>query len=45
MISDLHHITIIASSKKSIAFYEKLGFTVLSIKDRGYDQIVYERLW
>lgn len=37
---ELHHIAIIVSSEKSIAFYGKLGFHEIDRIDRGYDTIV-----
>lgn len=40
MISSLHHFSIIASSELSISFYEKLGFSVTSRKERERDAVV-----
>ena len=40
MISGLQCVSFIASSEKSIAFYEKLGFTVILRKERSYDTVV-----
>ena len=40
MISVLQCVSIIASSEKSVAFYEKLGFTVIFRKERSYDTVV-----
>lgn len=41
MISGLQCVSIIASSEKSIAFYAKLGFTVILRKERSYDTVVF----
>ena len=40
MISGLRFVSIIASSEKSVAFYEKLGFSVILRKERSYDTVV-----
>lgn len=40
MITGIHHVSILASSEKSIEFYEKLGFEVTFRKDRANDIIV-----
>ena len=40
MIQGLHHVALICSGEKSIAFYEKLGFRVTQRQDRGYDLLV-----
>lgn len=37
----LHHIAIICSSEKTLAFYESLGFKEFKRLDRGYDIIVW----
>lgn len=37
----LDHIAIIVSSENNINFYEKLGFKVISLEDRGYDKLAY----
>ena len=39
MINGIHHVSILASSEKSIEFYEKLGFEVSFRKDRKNDSI------
>ena len=40
MIMGIHHVSILASSEKSIKFYEKLGFVVKFRKERANDIIV-----
>ncbi len=40
MIHGIHHVSILASSEKSIEFYENLGFEVIFRKDRATDIIV-----
>ncbi len=40
MITGIHHIAIIASSNKSVDFYEKLGFIEIFRKERENDTIV-----
>ena len=40
MITGIHHFAIIVSSKKSVLFYEKLGFVVTFRKERDYDAVV-----
>ena len=40
MIQGIHHIAIIASSEKSVAFYEELGFQESFRKVRAYDTVV-----
>ena len=40
MITALHHFSIIASSKQSISFYERLGFSVSFKKEREKDSVV-----
>lgn len=37
----LHHIAVISSSERSLAFYESLGFKEKSRINRGYDTIVW----
>ena len=40
MITGIHHIAIIVSSEKSVAFYKNLGFKEIFRKERDYDSIV-----
>ncbi len=40
MITGIHHVSIIASSEESIAFYEKLGFREYKRLERRYDTVV-----
>ena len=40
MIIGLHHVAVIASSKKSIEFYASLGFVETEHINRGYDTVV-----
>ena len=40
MFERIHHVSILASSEKSIEFYEKLGFEVSFRKNRKNDSII-----
>ena len=40
MISVIDHFALIVSSEDSIAFYERLGFSVVIKKKRSYDKVV-----
>lgn len=40
MITGIHHFAIIASSKSSVEFYEKLGFQETFRKTRNYDTVI-----
>ena len=40
MITGIHHLSIIASSEDSVAFYSSLGFSEVLRKERGYDTVV-----
>ena len=40
MFTSIHHVSILASTEKSISFYEKLGFSVTFRKDRPTDTII-----
>lgn len=40
MSTGIYGLSIIVSSENSISFYEKLGFSVILKKERGYDTVV-----
>lgn len=40
MITGIHHLSLIASSRKTILFYENLGFLVKKEIIRSYDTVV-----
>ena len=40
MITGIHHLSLIASSRKIILFYENLGFLVKKEMIRSYDTVV-----
>ena len=40
MITSLHHVALIVSSKESLRFYELLGFSEIFRKARTYDVVV-----
>ena len=39
MIAGIHSFSIIVSSELSVSFYEKIGFSVVSVKERKYDTV------
>lgn len=43
MFSGIHHIALIVSSEKSVAFYQKLGFKESFRKQRDYDTVILMR--